>query len=172
VVHRAQEEVVSHYCVEQKLEEHAVTDQAINEIQVTSLSEFWKEDVVVCPFHLHHCKQECEVPNHIVNNDTQHQDSGATKSRQKGNLILSTKDPSDSCHRVHQEICSSTGVGEQVGRQEDLVVTWNVGSQKSFEERGEDTLSNPAIEWIEPVKFAKGTVVDENIAMEQTKDMA
>lgn len=70
MIHRPEKKIVSHDGIECNLEEHAITDESVCEIEVATFSEFGKQDVVVGPFHFHHREQEGEVTNNVVDDDT------------------------------------------------------------------------------------------------------
>jgi hypothetical protein len=52
------------------LKEHAIADQSVNKIESSSVSIFGEKYVVVGPLHLDHGKEECGVPDDVIDNDT------------------------------------------------------------------------------------------------------
>jgi hypothetical protein len=52
------------------LKEHAIANQSVNKIESSSVLIFGKKYVVVGPLHLDHSKEECGVPDDVVDNNT------------------------------------------------------------------------------------------------------
>lgn len=67
MIHRTKEKVIAHHRIEHQLEEHAVPNHFITEVQDTTVSVFREEQILVRNTHSDHGDEECDVTDDIVN---------------------------------------------------------------------------------------------------------
>lgn len=149
MVHRSKEEIISHDRVKQNLKHHGVPNLLVNEVADSTLSILWKEKIFVCPMHFDHGNEKGGVTNDIVHKDTENQDTCTIERIDEINLFFTVQDPCKRCNRKDQKICSTTCVREHVGGKKDLVVAWDIRSQKGLEERSKHSLTKPIANLIE-----------------------
>jgi hypothetical protein len=79
VIHRSEEEVISHDGIEQNLKVHAISNQSPTEIDHTVVPVFGEKQFVVGKLHLDHREKESSVSDDIVNNRGQGQNTSGVK---------------------------------------------------------------------------------------------
>jgi hypothetical protein len=147
VIHRSEEEIVTHGGIEEHLEPEGVPGLLKDKVTLAS-AVLGEEEVLIDPVHSEQCYNEAAETNNIVYQNVQHDDTRWGKGVE-GFDATCVKHSGNRSNGEDDDVGATSGVGEQIRREKDLVVRWNVAGNEGLEERCEDTVPKHFLEGVE-----------------------